>query len=639
VAIRNKTLTDSPTLIRPAKGKTFPGYNPRNRKAISGDEANLWPLGSLWEGFHNMQITATPMLKQYHAIKTNHRDCILFFRLGDFYEMFYDDAKTASRELDLVLTSRGKSPTEKIPMCGFPHHAAENYIARLIKAGYKVAICEQIEDPAAAKGIVKRDVTRIITAGTHLDENHTDARFVFSIYRGKNHFGLAFTDPATGHIQANEFPDDERLIIETLSRLQVCECVYPESLKDSIAILFKHPLLHLKNITLSAFDDWAFNPEMAYRGLCEHYHVKNLNGFGFEDRSQAVASAGGLLEYLKAMNKQPLRHMDKLSLYTAEEYVYISPAAYRGLELDTLIKTLDETVTPMGKRKFKSWFYQPLKNMDAIGKRQDAIAVLMDESKTATQLRQTIIQIGDLEKTISRLSCGYIHAKDILAVRKTLGLIPQLIETIRPLKEKNSFISLYDIPELRTFFEAAVNDDIPLSNPEGKIIRLGFHQELDALRDIQSNGRDWLKTLQEKEIRRTGINSLKIGYNRVFGYYIEITRTHLKSVPQDYIRKQTLANAERYITPELKEYEEKILTAQDKIIKIEQELAREIHRRVLDHSLELHNFCLSVATIDALVSLSRLAQSAGYIRPQINEALTIDIQDGRHPFVERPSQT
>jgi len=577
------------------------------------------------------------MLKQYHTIKDKHRDCILFFRLGDFYEMFYDDAKLVARSLDLVLTARGKSSANKIPMCGFPHHASENYIARLIKAGHKVAICEQLEDPALAKGIVRRDVTRIITSGTYLDENNPEARYILALSPNGTLTGISFTNPVTGTILTNQYPMNPNRIVELIAKLPVFECIYPESAQDQIKDLFKHPLLQSRNIALSPYEDWCFNQDIAHKSLCDHFGIHNLHGFGIEELPCATSSAGALLEYLKQMNKQPLKHMDKIQLYTDENYVFIAPAAYRGLELNTLIKTLDHTRTPLGKRQFYFWMTHPLKQSTAIKQRQEAVKLLKNNADITDELKTYLNQIPDLEKNISRLSCGYTHAKDLLAIRNTLLLIPKIQNCVASLQKQNPLLTIEDVPELRKHLEVTINEDIPLSHPDGKIIQRGINNELDELRDLQENGRQWLKKLQEEEIKHTGINSLKIGFNKVFGYYIEVTKANAGLVPKEYIRKQTLVNGERYITPELKEYEEKILTAQEKIFKIENTIVHELRNEILDNSPSLHRFCQNIATLDVLYSLAQLAQTHGYACPEISDDTLLDIKDGRHPVVEQTS--
>lgn len=578
--------------------------------------------------------TTTPMLGQYLSIKAKHKDCILFYRLGDFYEMFYEDAKVASGILDLVLTSRGKGSAAEVPMCGIPYHAAENYIAKLIKAGYKVAICEQTEDPALAKGIVKREVIRTITSGTFLDDATSDSRVLLCLSPNSKSVGLAFIDPTTGTIQTNQYTNAAKTV-ELIAKLPICECVFPIGAKEHVEEIFRHPLLRNKKITLSPHEDWCFNPDIARKSLCEHFSVHNLQGFGIEEYPAAIASTGALLEYLRQMNKQPLKHIDKISLYADSDYVFISPAATYGLELDTLLKTIDTTFTAVGKRMFSHWLYHPLKRRDLILQRQHAIGLLKNNQALQKALKELLRQIPDIEKSISRLSCGYTNPKDILAIRNTLALGPEIIGAVKSLTDQNNLFDLKDVAELRQLLEKAINPEFPLSNYEGKVVKTGYHAELDGLRDIQENGREWLRKFQEQEIKRTKIGSLKVGFNKVFGYYIEISNSNLKSAPPEYIRKQTLVNGERFITQELKEYEEKILTAQEKIIRIETEILQNIQRDILDNSIELHNFCQAIATIDALWSLSVLAQSPNYIAPEVADDTLLDIKDGRHPVVEK----
>jgi DNA mismatch repair protein MutS len=581
-----------------------------------------------------METNQTPMLKQYHAVKAQNPDCVLLFRLGDFYEMFYDDAKIVSRTLDLVLTGRGQG-TSRVPMCGFPHHAAENYIGRLIKAGHKVAICEQLEDPALAKGIVKRDVTRIITSGTYLDENNDDQRYLLSLSPNGKNFGMAIIDPAEGIIKTNEFGKDSGRLAEIICKLPVQECLYPENSESAVKALFNVPLLRTKQVTFSRWPDWNFNTDTNRRSLCEHFGVHNLNGFGIDDKSAAVSSAGALLEYMKTMNRQPLRHIDKVVLYDEDEHVFISPAAHLGLEMDNVVRTLDHTVTAMGRRLFRYWMQHPLKNISGILQRQDAIKTLKESGQVRENLRAILNKIPDIEKNISRLSCGYRHPKDLLSIRNALALLPEIAAIISPLRSKNDLFQVEDIPELRELLEKAVDPDMAVGNPDGKVIRPGYNKEIDELRGIQENGRQWLLDFQGREIKRTGINTLKVGFNKIFGYYIEISKGQAKNAPADFARKQTLVNAERFITQELKEYEEKILTAQDKILKLENELIDGLQKSVLDNSRRLHAFCNSISVIDALISFAIKSAEKGYVCPVVDESKIIDIRDGRHPVVEK----
>ncbi len=632
------------------------------------------------------------MLKQYQHIKKNYQDCILFFRLGDFYEMFFDDAKVASSLLDLVLTSRGSDQTNRIPMCGVPFHAAENYIAKLIKAGQKVAICEQVEDPALAKGIVKRDVIRVITAGTFFDDA-SDARYLLSLSPNGKTMGVAFIDVTTGAIQTNQYANHHQ-IIELISKLPFYECIFPESVKDKVKEFFNHPLLKPKPLILSPFQDWCFNAEMAKKNLCDHFQTHSLKGFGIEELVQAQSSSGALLEYLKQMNKQPLKHIDRIALYADDDFVFISPAAHYGLEMEALLETLDKTLTPMGRRQFRFWLYHPLKNPTAIRQRQDAVKLLRDTPSIFDELAKNLLRnVPDVEKSLSRLSCGFWTPKDILAIRNCLLRGPEIQKQLSKLtdvipakagihadtreqdrvdtrwslsphvdsrfpwpvfqtfqdgrgndKERGRYDKIHmskteplrvdDLPDLRTLLTAAINPDMPLAKPEGKIIRPGFNNGLDELRGIQDNGREWLKNYQAEEIKKSGINSLKVGYNNIFGYYIEITKANQKNVPASYIRKQTLVNGERYITPELKEYEEKFLTAQEKIIAIENRLVKEIQQAILNETSALHTYAEQLATVDCLHSLSALAAQPNYILPVIDDSTILDIKEGRHPVVE-----
>ncbi len=569
------------------------------------------------------------MLKQYHEIKSRHKDAIVFFRLGDFYEMFFDDAKDASSILDLVLTSRGQDAS-RVPMCGIPYHACEGYISKLIKAGRKIAICEQVEDPAVAKGIVRRDVIRVISAGTYLDEE-TRTRYLLSLYIGKNGLGFSFCDNTSGVLWANEVTNS-RIALESISKLAIYECVYPAAQEEQIRSLFAHPLLKLKNVTLSPMEDWHFHFDAANQNLCAHFEVLNLNGFGLENKNSAIACAGALLEYLRTANKTPLKHIHRMALYTADDYVFISPAAHYGLELEEVLKTLDLTQTSMGHRLFRFWMFHPLKNIQAIADRQSAIQTL-NKAKTRNKINECLQNMPDLEKALSRISCGCCSIKDILNLRNGLLRGPLIQENLTPMN--HPLLMVHDLTALRDLLTRTIDPETPLAKPEGKIILPGIDKELDELRNLQDNSRTWLANYQAEEIRRTGINSLKVGFNNVFGYYLEITKTHQKSAPANYIRKQTLANAERYITPELKEYEEKFLTAQDKILSIERRILNSIEKAILLEVNQLHAYASQIAHLDCLLSLCTLSQRPGYVFAQVNDSMTIDIRDGRHPVVEK----
>jgi DNA mismatch repair protein MutS len=570
---------------------------------------------------------ATPMIKQYRDIKARHQDAILFFRLGDFYEMFFEDATQASSILDLVLTSRGSDASGKIPMCGVPYHSSDNYIARLIKAGKKVAICEQIEDPALAQGIVKRDVIRIISAGTYLDES-TDSRYILSLNKGQNNlYGAAFIDNSGGTVFLNELGLHQT--IELLAKLPIVECLYPEGQESIIKDLFSHPLVKMRAIALSPLGDWAFNTEMSHKSLCQHFATYSLRGFGVDELILAQGSAGALLEYLKNMNKTSLKHIDRLALYAQDDHVFISPAAHYGLELESLLTTIDQTSTPMGRRAFRFWLYHPLKDVAMIQLRQAAVKELSANQR----LKECLKNLPDLQKAISRLSCGCGSIKDILNIRQALLRVPLIAETLA--QSINPLLKIQDLTPLRELLTRTINPEVPLAKPEGKMIQTGIDRELDELKDILENGRQWLAQYQAQEIKKTGISSLKVGFNNVFGFYIEITKTRQGSAPAHYVRKQTLVNGERYITQELKEYEEKFLTAQDKILNIEKRILAQLEATILADVARLHEVGHQLATVDCLSGLAQLSAWDRYIFPDINASTILDIKDGRHPVVEK----
>ena len=539
--------------------------------------------------------------------------------------MFFEDATEASSLLDLVLTSRGSDASGRIPMCGVPYHASDNYIAKLIKAGKKVAICEQMEDPALAQGIVKRDVIRIISAGTYLDDT-VDSRYLLALCPGEI-FGAAFIDNSGGTIFANELGLTS--VIELLAKLPICECLYPQGQEEAVKDLFAHPLVKMRAITLSPVDDWTFNKDTGQKNLCDHLGTSTLKGFGIDELPGAISAAGALLEYLKAMNKTSLKHIDKIALYAQDDYVFISPAAHYGLELESLLKTIDLTATPMGRRALRFWLYHPLKDTSAIQLRQEAAKQLVSTTRLGECLKNT----PDLQKALSRLSCGCGSIKDILSLRQGLLRVPLIAETLG--NASNPLLELQDLNSLRELLTKTINPDVPLAKPEGKVIQPGIDKDLDELKNILENGKQWLANYQAEEIKKTGISSLKVGFNNIFGFYIEITKTHQKNVPGHYVRKQTLVSGERYITQELKEYEEKFLSAQDKILNIEKRILGQIEEAILSEAAPLHEVCQQLATIDCLYVLSQLSVWPGYVFPQVNTSTLLDIKDGRHPVVEK----
>ncbi|MCM8822980.1 MAG: DNA mismatch repair protein MutS [Candidatus Omnitrophica bacterium] len=572
------------------------------------------------------------MLRQYQEIKNKHRDCILFFRLGDFYEMFYDDAVKASGVLDLVLTSRDAGKSGKIPMCGIPFHAADSYIGRLIKQGYKIAICEQTEDPSNAKGIVKREVVRIISAGTYLDDT-VASRCLLSIVIEKNVTGIAFLETAGGTIKANQYENKESFA-GIMAKMPVYEIVYPESNHQQVSRMIEEITGKNKNFTLSSQDDWKFNFDTATRNICEHFKIHSVDVTDLKGKPLAIRAMGGLLEYVGELSKTPMRHIDKIALYDDSEYVYISPSAIKGLEIETLIKTLDRTNTAAGKRMLREWIMHPLKDVEKIVERQQAVMILKDNQDIRTSLVRILKQTYDIEKALSRLSSGYSNPRDIVAIKNTLNQIPEINKALQPVSALNKYLQINDIFELSKLLNAAINPDMPVTSPEGEIIKKGFNAELDSYRNIRENASQWLKNYQSEESKKTGISSLKIGYTQVFGYYIEISNANLHLVPDRYIRKQTLVNAERFITPELKDFEEKMLSAQQKIVEIENNIVKQIVSIITGYSKEIHTVARSIAVLDALISFSILAIEKDYVKPEITNLDEIMINDGRHPLVE-----
>lgn len=576
----------------------------------------------------------TPMQKQFREVKARHPDCIIFFRLGDFYEMFYEDARRAAAVLDLVLTARGSSGGEKVPMCGVPFHAADTYLARLVRAGHKVAVCEQVEDPARAKGIVRREVVRVVTAGTLLEADGAESRCLAAFCRGRNNrFGFAFIDTTGGVVRTNQYPDAQRLA-ETIARLPVAECIYPGGDPEAVPEVLRHPLVRGAGISASPCPDWFFKPDIARRTLLEHFRVAGLGGFELEDKPEAVSASGGLLHYLAEVNRGPTRHVDRLALYSDDGCLYLSAAACEGLEIESLIRVMDCTLSPMGRRLLRESVCRPLKDCRAVRERQAAVKVLAGDGPLREKLAALLKNTPDLERALSRIGCGYRTPRDVIAAHGALARRPDIARLLDGLP--GPLFKLRDVPALRDLLERALNPDPPAVNPEGRLVRKGFSAELDGLRETQENGRRWLRELQAREIARTGINSLKIGYNRVFGYYIEVSKANASLVPGDYIRKQTLVGGERYTLPELSEFEEKMLAAREGVLRLEEEVLDGIRRRILDDSAALHDFCADLARLDMLLAFARRAVSEkGFTCPEISDGEEIVIRQGRHPVVEK----
>lgn len=573
----------------------------------------------------------TPMMAQYREVKAKYSDCILFFRLGDFYEMFFEDAHEASKLLDIVLTSRNKGD-HKAPMCGIPYHAASQYIAKLIKAGRKVAICEQLSDPSQS-GIVERDVIRVITPGTTLDEKILETKannYVASVVSDGKKYGIAFADVTTGEFKVFETEN----LTEEIERVAPTECIVEPGKK-----------LSLKNgIYVYEFESFK-DPKSL---LLDHFGISSLDSFGIQDMELAVVASGRLLHYLMEIQKTDLAHIKEIRLHSPSDFMPIDEASFRNLEIFTtlrdnkkegsLISVLDETITSMGGRMLRRWLLRPLNNAEQITKRLDAVSWLTKNQSALLDLREILKDISDIERILGRLSLNTGNARDLIALEKSFSRIPDIKKLL--ISCDASLLSevtanLFELPNLISLLSKAICDEPPFSTREGGIIRESFSEELDKLRKISREGKSFIKELQLREIERTGIQSLKVRYNSVFGYYIEISRSNLSSVPADYIRKQTLVNAERFITPELKEYEETVLNAEEKICELEYKIFNEIRESVTAETIDIQKTAESIGMLDVLCSFAHTALHSNYCKPEIIDDYVIDIKNGRHPVLEK----
>ncbi len=592
-----------------------------------------------------MSASYTPMMEQYRDIKRRHPDSILFFRLGDFYEMFFDDAELASRELEITLTGRNAGAAERVPMCGVPYHAADNYIARLINKGYRVAICEQVEDPSAAKGIVRREVIKIITPGTVLsDALLTDKgnNFLVLLHEEEDTIFLAAADVSTAECVWAEFAGPHRVgnLCDQLFRLTPAEIVLGGKIGalDDIQAFTANRLPRCTYTSL-VVDDYAAITALPDR----HFGAGEL-----PPAQGAVLALAMLLHYLYQTVKSDLSHLSRLTKYDAREYLALDAATLRNLEItanmrdggrkDTLLAVLDHTKTAMGGRLLKKWLEYPLLNPTAITARQDAVGELIAKPPVRHQLQQALAEIYDFERILTRIEVGTANARDLVALKASLAVLPAVKTAMAPLESKllsAGGLTLATHGDVHDLITAAIADSPPLGVREGGMIRGGYDLELDELRALARDSRQFVQDLEARERETTGIKSLKVGYNKVFGYYIEITNANAANVPANYTRKQTLANAERYITPELKEFEIKILGAQEKIVAIEYHLFCRLREYVKARIGEIQTTARLVAEIDVLASLAEAAVRGGYIRPILNTAREIVIRDGRHPVVEK----
>lgn len=592
----------------------------------------------------------TPMMKQYMAIKEENPGSILFFRLGDFYEMFLDDAETASRVLEITLTARDGGNGTKIPMCGVPHHAADTYIAKLIEKGYRVAICEQVEDPRLAKGIVKREVTRIITPGTVIEGSMLDEsnyNYLISIVKDDLGYGIGVTEVTTGYFAVTEITGSRALakLTDEIARLKPVECILPEELaenKELSARLAGH------NMSVSYYATTAFIYKNAYEALIQHFGTSSMEGFGCENIKLGIRAAGGVLAYLKDTQKNALTHINRLLPYTTENFMLLDNATRRNLELTqtlrdhqkkgTLLWVLDSTVTAMGARQLKLWVEQPLLDLDEIKDRLDSVEELFNNVFLRNDLKSLLNRVYDLERLAGRIAYGNANARDMIALKNSLEILPGLRQLLKDAHSPGLniiYVSLDPMEDIVALIDQAVAEEPPLSVRDGGIIKTGYNAEVDRLRTASREGKNWIAALEAKEKERTGIKSLKVGFNKVFGYYIEITNANLGITPDDYTRKQTLANAERFVTPELKEYENLILGAEDRVIQLEYELFCELRYRINIEVPRIQRCAGMLAKLDVLQSLAEAAIRNNYTKPAVNAGDVLEIKEGRHPVVEK----
>lgn len=590
----------------------------------------------------------TPMMKQYMQTKEEYKDCILFYRLGDFYEMFFDDALTASKELEITLTGKNCGLEERAPMCGIPYHAVDSYLNRLVSKGYKVAICEQVEDPKTAKGIVKREVIRVVTPGTNLDTqglDETKNNYIMCIVYMADRYGLSVADVTTGEYLVTEL-DSQTKLMDELYKFMPSEIVCNEAFYMSGLDL--DDLKNRLHMAIYSLEAWYFDDALCRETLQEHFKVASLEGIGLSDYECGMIASGALLKYLEETQKNSLSHMSRLTRYATGNYMVLDSATRRNLELvetlrekqkrGSLLWVLDKTKTAMGARTLRKYVEQPLIDKKSIVKRLDAVAELKDNAICREEIREYLNPVYDLERLVGKITYQSANPRDLIAFQSSLSMLPSVKCILKDMESdllKEIYEELDPLEELCDLVGRAIQEEPPLAMKEGGIIKDGYNEEVDRLRKAKSEGKNWLADLETKEREKTGIKNLRIRYNKVFGYYLEVTNSFKDLVPDYYTRKQTLANAERYIIPELKELEDTILGAEDKLCALEYELYCEVRNTIAAELTRIQRTAKAVAKLDVIASLALVAERNNYVRPKINEKGVIDIRDGRHPVVEK----
>ena len=598
-----------------------------------------------------MSRKLTPMMDQYLEVKKQNPGCLLFFRLGDFYEMFFEDAITASRELEITLTGRSCGQDEKAPMCGVPYHSAENYIQRLIQKGYKVAICEQMEDPKMAKGIVKREISRIVTPGTNMNAEAMEQNknnYIMSVNRVEDMIGVAIADVTTGEFLVTEFKEEEKFMDE-VAKYSPSELLVNEDLKNMQSLDFDR-ITRLHAVYINSYESYHYQYERCRDTILHHFGVLSLDGLGLSEMILAVSAAGALLEYLMDTQKRDLNHITRIDTYSVQQFMMLDAATRRNLELTetmrdksrkgSLLWILDYTKTAMGGRLLRKWLEQPLVSLEQIEERQEAVADLKEDPMLCEELKETLDGIYDMERLLGRISYGSAGARDLISLKNSLSALPgiqMLIENLNAPYYKKMAGSFDTLEDLYQLLEESIYEEPPITVREGNLIKAGYNETVDRLRSASTEGKTWLMELEAKEKEATGIKNLRVGYNRVFGYYIEVSKGNVPLVPDRYIRKQTLSTGERYITEELKKIEDTLLGAQDKVVELEYQLFVEIRDRIAAQIVRIQKTADQVAALDVLRSMAEAAFRNQYVRPRMlcSKKGILNIKDGRHPVVEK----
>ena len=588
--------------------------------------------------------SGTPLMRQYNEVKAEYSDAIVLFRMGDFYETFSEDAKTTAKILGIILTKRSNGAATDVPLAGFPYHALDNYLHKLVNAGHRVAICEQVEDPKLAKGIVKREVIEVVTPGTITDSQALDQKanqYLASLHFGKTNVGYAVLDQSTGEFFVGECAPDR--LTESLRKFSPREVLVGESVVYSTADWYR---------TLKPFmtkvEDWIYSYDQGYRSLTAHFHVKSLKGFGCESLPDGITAAGTIFHHMTQTLSGAMEHVSAIHPVLENDVMGLDGFTVRNLEIfkslatqgthGTLIEVLDDTVTAGGGRLLKQWLNRPITDKKRLNKRLDIVGAFVEDTRIREDMRERLKNVSDIERIVGRVNNGKVTPKEINGLRLSLEQIPEIIGELKKAKDNNlnAFTKQFgDTDKVKDTIIQTLDLDAPSQIKQGNVILSGVDEELDELRKLRSGGKEWIAELQSSERERTGIPSLKIGYNRVFGYFLEITKAHGEKVPESYIRKQTLVNSERYITPELKEYEEKILSAEEKIEAIESKLFTNLCHEILSNAATLQENASVLSRLDVLTNFGQVAKANKYVRPRLDSKNVLEIKDGRHPVVEQ----